>query len=151
MIRKIDLKNREEVFLLLDLQSMSYVVEARLIGFHDIPPLHDTIHSLQQSEETFYGYFIEGQLVGAISFKKIGDLADICRLMVHPDHFRKGIASSLLRFLEKSSDGIRRLTVMTGAKNAPAIKLYRKLGFIEVEQNNVVPGVPMVVFNKNVE
>lgn len=150
MIRKIDLKNREEVFFLLDLQSMSYVVEARLIGFHDIPPLHDTIHTLQQCEETFYGYFIERQLVGALSFKRKGDMAEICRLMVHPDHFRRGIASSLLLFLERSGDGIRQLTVMTGAKNEPAVKLYKKLGFAEVEKNDVVPGVPMIVFNKNV-
>ena len=148
MIRKIELKNRQEVFFLLDLQSVSYGVEARLIGFNNIPPLHDTIHTLQLSEETFYGYFINRRLVGALSFKRKNDIVEICRLMVHPDHFRRGIASSLIAFLEEKEEGVRQFTVMTGAKNEPAIQLYKKLGFVETEQNDVVPGVPMIAFKK---
>lgn len=148
MIRKINLHNRAEAFALLDLQSVSYVVEARLIGFYDIPPLNDTFDTLKKSKETFYGYYVQQQLAGAISFIRDGDMLDIHRMMVHPDYFRKGIAGALLAFVEQVENGIRHIVVMTGTKNEPAKNLYKKHGFVETEQKEVVPGVPMTSFKK---
>jgi hypothetical protein len=52
---------------LLNIEQLAYRIEADLIGFNDIPTLNDTIYSLQECNETFYGYFANTMLCGAIS------------------------------------------------------------------------------------
>jgi GNAT superfamily N-acetyltransferase len=39
---------------------------------------------------------------------------DIHRLMVHPKHFRKGIAKLLLEFIESNEEDIETIIVSTG-------------------------------------
>lgn len=73
MIRRMDLFDFDEVNALLGLQRIAYSVEADLIGFYDIPPLMDTIQSLQSCNEVFYGYYREGELWGAISYTRQAD------------------------------------------------------------------------------
>ena len=87
-------------------------------------------------KETFYGYYVDGQegpkLAGAISFEREGSIVTICRMMVHPDFFRRGIASSLLQhiLIEQEREGATRFIVSTGSANSPAIRLYEGFGFI---------------------
>ncbi|WP_258309478.1 GNAT family N-acetyltransferase [Cytobacillus oceanisediminis] len=111
----------------------SYKVEAELIECSDIPPLKDTVDTLQKCGETFFGYYSNEGLCGAISLKDENNTIDIHRLIVHPDHFRKGIAQKLLEFIERI-EGIKSLIVSTGSKNTPAINFYEKNGFKKVNQ-----------------
>lgn len=148
MIRKINLQDRSETEHLLHLQKASYMVEATLIGFYDIPPLNDTIEKLQHCGETFYGYYAENELAGAISYKKEGNVLDIHRLMVHPNHFRKGVAGSLLKFVEKLEHDIQKIIVATGTKNEPAKHLYMRYGFAETERKEIAPRLSMTFFEK---
>ena len=98
MIQKIKISQAREAVQILELQRLSYRIEADLIGSEAIPALNETLEQLQDCTETFYG-FLEGQkIVGAISFKLEHDTLDIHRIMVHPNHFRKGIACALLDF-----------------------------------------------------
>ncbi|WP_442599805.1 GNAT family N-acetyltransferase [Neobacillus sp. D3-1R] len=131
---------------------MYIFIQARMyifkLAFLDIPPLKDTIESLQQCEETFFGYFLEEELCGVISFKMNENVLDIHRLIVHPDHFRKGIAQLLLNFVECQFKGITSLIVTTGAKNRPAIKFYEKNGFIKTEEMIVNECLALSSFEK---
>ncbi|MBT2679759.1 GNAT family N-acetyltransferase [Bacillus sp. ISL-35] len=127
----------------LDLQKKSYRIEADLIGTDEIPPLKETFEQLQNCGETFIGYFIEGVLAGAVSYKKSGEVLDIHRMMVHPDFFRRGIAGKLLAEVERQE--CHEIIVSTGAANTPAIKLYEKLGF--VRQGDSVVGNGLVIAN----
>jgi ribosomal protein S18 acetylase RimI-like enzyme len=61
--------------------------------------------------------------------------------MVHPDHFRKGIATSLLKALEESEAAIRAMVVCTGADNTPAIQLYQRFGFKKVRNVTLPDGL----------
>ena len=70
------------------------------------------------------------------------------RLVVHPDHFRKGIARSLLEFVLKLELHAKRCIVQTGALNLPAIGLYQKMGFLELEQLEVIPGLWICTLEK---
>jgi ribosomal protein S18 acetylase RimI-like enzyme len=88
----------------------------------------------------FLGYFEAGKLVGAVSYELEGEELTICRMVVHPDHFRKGIAKNLLTYLEKTFPNINSIVVSTGKDNLPAKTLYLKNGFqfvrdLEVEQD----------------
>ncbi len=100
MIKKLDLKDLETAKHILELQTASYRVEAEIIHFYEIPPLKDTIESLKEWDEIFYGYYINDVLAGIISYKIIENVLDIHRVAIHPNFFRRGIAGKLVSFVE---------------------------------------------------
>ena len=150
MIRRLHLQDIHQARQLLEVQRAAYLVEAELIGSFDIPPLHEDLESLQQSGETFYGYWVEEALSGAISYKRMHHILDIYRLVVHPAYFRRGIGKALVQFVERVEDGIEIITVSTGAKNVPAKRLYSQLGFVEKRDEEVLPGLLIRHFEKNI-
>ena len=148
MIKDLDLSDESRVLEILDLQRASYAVEAELIGSSDIPPLKDTADTLRLCGETFSGFFAGGRLVGAISYKRGDGVLDIHRLVVHPDHFRKGIARALVEHVAEFAGSADRIIVSTGTKNTPAKRLYRSLGFEEIREAEVAPGLRVTFFEK---
>jgi ribosomal protein S18 acetylase RimI-like enzyme len=148
LIKKIDITNPELAEGVLSVQIPSYQVEAELIDFYDIPPLKDTVSTLLRCGETFYGCYVDGELCGVVSIKAEEGLIDIHRLMVHPKHFRKGIAGRLLDFVENCGEGDETLIVSTGSKNAPAVHFYEKSGFIKLGEVKVMEGLLITSFEK---
>jgi ribosomal protein S18 acetylase RimI-like enzyme len=148
MIKKIDITNPKLAEDVLKIQIPSYKVEAELIDFYEIPPLKDTIDTLQQCGETFYGYYLNDELSGVISIKIGKGIMDIHRLMIHPKHFRKGIARMLLEFIESNEEDIETIIVSTGSKNAPAINFYEKNGFSITEETRVTEHLSLTSFKK---
>jgi len=113
MIRKLDLEDTETLRQILELQLASYKVEAEMIGFYDIPPLKDTMDSLKECGEIFYGYYAGNVLAGIISYKVDENVLDIHRVAIHPNFFRMGIADKLVRFIESIEKNIMEITVCT--------------------------------------
>ncbi|MFT4414331.1 GNAT family N-acetyltransferase [Fredinandcohnia humi] len=149
MIKDIDITDQKTAEAVLHVQIPSYKVEAEIIGFYDIPPLKDTVTTLRHCEESFFGYYIQNELCGVISFKTENDFIDIHRLVVHPNHFRKGIAQKLLDYIE-SIEGYAGIKVATGSKNKPAVKFYQKNGFQMVKQIMVNEHLTLSLFEKHV-
>lgn len=147
MIKKFDIRNTKNAEKLLKIQIPSYKVEAEVIDYEDIPPLKDTVNTLQQCGENFFGYYIKEELCAAISVKVSDHEVDIHRLIVHPDHFRKGIAQKLLTFIEGQFD-IKTIIVATGSKNTPAITLYKKNGFQVTKEVQVNEHLSLTYFEK---
>lgn len=139
MIQILDHKEKGTAEKMLAIQLPAYQIEAELIEFEGIPQLNDTPQSIMSSEEVFLGYFEQSALAGFISYTETNELIDICRLVVHPNHFRKGIASSLLKDLLANKKKSQEVIVSTGAKNNPAIKLYEHFGFVKMEDIEVAP------------
>ncbi|WP_201379417.1 N-acetyltransferase [Ktedonobacter sp. SOSP1-52] len=133
---------------LLEMQRAAYLIEAELIGSFAIPALQEDLETLQNSDEIFYGYWIDDRLAGAISYKKEGGLLDIYRLVVHPSYFRRGIGKALVSFVEGVEEGRERIIVSTGARNLPAKRLYEGLGFSEIGEREVIPGLWITLFEK---
>lgn len=148
MIKKIDITNPGIAKEVLNIQLASYKVEAEIIGFYDLPPLKDTVETLQQCMETFFGFYINEELCGVISVKKEKGVIDIHRLMVHPNHFRKGIAKKLLDFIESDHDGFETMIVSTGTKNTPAVTFYLKNGFSILEETRITEHLSITSFKK---
>jgi ribosomal protein S18 acetylase RimI-like enzyme len=151
LIKKIDITDLKMSEEILSIQIPSYRVEAEIIECDNIPPLYDTIESLQKCKETFLGYYIQDELVGAVSFKMKDTVLDIHRLIVSPNHFRKGIANRLLEFIECHYQGIQTIIVSTGAKNEPAVNLYLKKGFTKVGEIRVSEQLTIASFQKMVK
>ncbi|MBT2688788.1 GNAT family N-acetyltransferase [Bacillus sp. ISL-47] len=149
MIKEIDISNRKAAEEVFSVQIPSYQVEAELIECPDIPPLKDTVETLQKCGETFFGCYMNKELCGAISFKLENNTVDIHRLIVHPNYFRKRIAQQLMDFIH-SIKGIEKMIVSTGSKNTPAVNFYKKNGFNKVKNIKVNEHLSISLFEKNV-
>lgn len=148
MIRKLDLKDLETAKQILELQKASYRVEAEIIDFYEIPPLKDTINSLQECDEIFYGYYINDVLAGIISYKIIENVLDIHRVAIHPSFFRRRIAGKLVSFVEGLNSSTYKIVVCTGKKNLPAVNLYLKNGYRKIKDIEVCKGFYLTEFEK---
>ncbi|MEH6943707.1 GNAT family N-acetyltransferase [Bacillus sp. JJ722] len=148
MITPIDITQSEIAAEVLTIQTPAYQAEAKLLNVPTLPPLQDTIESLQNCGETFYGYFINETLAGFISFKQEKHIIDIHRLAVNPAYFREGIGKSLLHFIENLHDSATKIQVSTGTGNIPATTLYTRFGFQEIKNIIVSEQLSLTVFEK---
>ncbi|OKO94812.1 Protein export cytoplasm protein SecA ATPase RNA helicase [Geobacillus proteiniphilus] len=57
MMIELNIADYETAVKVLHLQPRAYTIEAKIIGSTALPPLHDTIASLQRCGERFFGYF----------------------------------------------------------------------------------------------
>lgn len=73
-------------------------------------------------------------VVGYVGSQSVMEQADMMNIAVNPDYRRRGIAESLIERLvaELNDKQVSSLTLEVRASNAPAIALYRKLGFSQV-------------------
>ncbi|MDF2066652.1 GNAT family N-acetyltransferase [Bacillus sp. Cr_A10] len=147
MIKIIDISVRDNAIDVLNIQIPSYMVEAEIIGTNEIPPLRDTVETLQECEEVFFGYYEDGDLCGAISLKIENNVVDIHRLIVHPTHFRKRIAQKLLNFVTNNYD-VKKIKVATGSKNTPAVSFYIKNGFENIKEVTLNENLSLTFFEK---
>ncbi|WP_043932871.1 GNAT family N-acetyltransferase [Bacillus sp. EB01] len=150
MIKEINITRKDIAQEVLDIQLPAYMTEAKLIDFYEIPTLNDTVETLRQCGERFCGYYENGSLCGAISYKLISETVDIHRLMVHPDYFRKGIANQLLAYLEERNPDADSLVVSTGSGNTPAIRFYEKHGFQRIGERKVADNLKIALFRKDI-
>lgn len=150
MIKNIDITNRKNAEDVLNIQIPSYMVEAEIIGSYEIPPLKDTVNSLRKCGETFFGFYDYEKLCGVISIKLSDREVDIHRLIVHPSHFRKGIAQLLLNFVESKFE-VKTIKVSTGSKNTPAVHFYKKNGFHTIKEVTVNEQLSLTFLEKNIE
>lgn len=140
MIQLLNQKDPHTARSIVNVQRPAYEREAEIIQFQGIPQLNETVFDVMDSRETFIGSFEGEELAGIASFIHTAEKLTICRLAVHPVHFRKGIAMALLRYILMVKEA-ESFEVTTGAGNEPAKALYRKLGFSEIEQYEPEKGV----------
>lgn len=150
MIIKLDISNIDTISKILDIQKKSYKVEADIIGFYDIPTLKDTINTIKESNEIFYGYYIDNELSGIISYKILSQTLDIHRLAINPKFFRKGIANKLISFIQEYNSDINKIIVSTGKDNKPAIELYIKNGFVKLKDLKINDSLIISCFEKKI-
>jgi GNAT superfamily N-acetyltransferase len=71
----------------------------------------------------------DGNIIGCLSYGQSGAVFTITRLVVCPQHFRRGIASALLRQLECRLPSGSVVCASTADLNEPAIRAYEKQGY----------------------
>ncbi|WP_084244014.1 GNAT family N-acetyltransferase [Planomicrobium okeanokoites] len=150
MIRKVNHRNEYTAKAIQRIQRPAYLVEAELMGFEGIPQLKESTIEIQNSGETFLGYMEQEVLLGFISYKKENNIVDIHRLVVNPEHFRKGIGRKLLAYLMEEFEGME-FIVSTGKMNKPAKNLYTSFGFVETEDFEVAPGIFCTTLKKEIQ
>jgi ribosomal protein S18 acetylase RimI-like enzyme len=111
----------------------------------------ETVADLQNSDETFVGYWVDGQLAGVLSYEQRDEGIHIDRLVVHPDYFRRGIGRALLQWLETAVSSSPHITVSTAAKNQPAIQLYQSQGYTIVQYTALPDGLELALLRKEMK
>lgn len=152
MIRQLNHRDEHVAAQIWRLQHAAYRAEAALIGIAELPPLQETVADIIRLQETFYGMVGEdGDLVAAVSVENGGGDIMICRVMVHPDRFRTGLARRLLRHVEERYAEAAGFRVSAAVNNEPAVRLYTSLGYVPVRQWSPLAGLTMAEFAKKRE
>lgn len=149
LITKLEHKDKEVSKKIRSVFQVSYAVEAKLLGATDFPPLKRPLEDFLECENQFFGHIVNNQLQGVMEIDHTETRTLIRSLVVDPKFFRKGIASSFMEFVLNSFDASL-FVVETGVDNGPASELYRKFGFVEVEQWDTDHGVRKVKFEKRI-
>lgn len=148
MLAPLDPRDPETAARIHRLQQASYAVERELLGVDDFFPLRLTVDDIAREPDTFLGYWLENRLVGVVSYSVTGDLLDIGRMIVDPEFFRRGIAARLLEAVEERAAPNMRVTVSTGERNAPAVRLYETRGYARTKRTTLPDGLVLVRFQK---
>jgi ribosomal-protein-alanine acetyltransferase len=77
-----------------------------------------------------------GEVVGYAITLRSGDLADLQRIAVRPDHQRRGLARRLLEeVLDQTRDeGADRMLLEVSASNTAALAFYAAADFVEIDR-----------------
>ena len=144
MLRPIDPDDVGVAERIVEIQRAAYRVEADLIGFDAIPPLHETIGELQSQRLCWCGSFQDQTLAGVIGWTVVNGVCDIDRLAVDPPFARQGHGRLLVSHLLNH----RAITVSTGTENLPAFRLYESLGFVPVGERRIANGITVTAFER---
>jgi ribosomal protein S18 acetylase RimI-like enzyme len=141
VVRHLDHREPAVADEIVRVQRAAYRVEADLIGFDGIPPLHETDDEVVALDLTVFGVRDEtGLLVGLLGYSRDGDRVTIDRLAIEPACHRQGIARSLLEDLHRR-EHVESVEVSTGAANTPALRLYHQLGYRSVRRDRLAEGI----------
>ena len=121
----------EDAPAILGLQRLAYQSEARLYSDWTLPPLTQTLESLQDelAQSIVLKAVIGEQLVGSVRAKAVGHVGQIGRLIVHPEHQGRGLGSELLGRIEVAIPDVSILELFTGTRSESNIRLYQRLGY----------------------
>tara|TARA_Y100001949_G_C15970422_1_gene323568 strand:+ start:894 stop:1340 length:447 start_codon:yes stop_codon:yes gene_type:complete len=147
MIKRLQNQQEDIAVEIRNVFQLSYAVEARLLDADDFPPLKRPLESFVESNEEFYGYYVSAELAGVIAIDFTDRGIHINSLVVKPAYFRRGIGRQLIEFIFEQHQ-VPFHSVATGAKNAPAIALYEKLGFKVVKEWDTDFGIRKVFMER---
>ena len=79
---------------------------------------------------------IGAHLAGYVVTRTVGDVSDLQRIAVRPEHRRAGLAHALLELAagRAAADGATRILLEVSADNAGALAFYEAEGFAEIDR-----------------
>ena len=102
------------------------------------PPPHRQAHAerLRHSPVAYQGFVVrqDGRLAACGQFARESDLVGLYDVLTAPEMRRQGLATGLCRWLlrQAAQEGARHAYLQVEGDNAPARKLYQRLGFEDV-------------------
>jgi len=144
----ITLATPRDLEAILALQRLAFQREGELYADFSIPPLTQTLDQLRADfpNKVYLKATVEETLAGSVRGSQQDAMCFVERLMVHPDHRRRGIATALMRAIEERFPTARRFELLTGYKSEDNIRLYRKLGYAECNREGIVIRMAMTRF-----
>ncbi len=149
---KIDIlqANNADLEFILQLQNECYRSEAEIYDDFDIPPLQQTIHSIEQEFQRckFLKAVFEGVIIGSVRGNFDGETCYVGKLIVKSNFQNKGIGRLLMNSIESFFPDCKRFELFTGHKSTKNLYLYDKLGYIEFKRELSGKDLSMVFLEK---
>jgi ribosomal protein S18 acetylase RimI-like enzyme len=135
---------------ILALQKLAYRSEALLYDDWTLPPLVQTLDSLEAelAQSVALAARADGALVGSVRARVTGDVCHIGRLVVHPDWQGRGLGTALMQHVERECAQTRRFQLFTGSRSTGNIRLYERLGYRRTHEKTLSPAVTLVYLEK---
>ncbi len=147
MIKKLTHRDQATAEAIRSVFQISYTVEAELLNAVDFPPLKRPLEAFVNSDNEFFGYFMDEELAAVIEIDEKPASVHIQSLVVQPKFFRRGIGRKLVdHAFQRYKTSL--FTVETGLANGPATQLYLKMGFSKILEYNTEIGIRKVRFEK---
>jgi len=145
----VDIAAKGDLEEIMALQKLAYKSEAQIYNNFAIPPLVQTLQSL---EEEAAGSIVlkvveNRQITGSVRAYVKDGTCHIGKLIVHPDYQNKGLGKKLLQAVEKCFTGVR-YELFTGHLSAKNLALYKKLGYKSLRAENINDNLQFVYMEK---
>jgi GNAT superfamily N-acetyltransferase len=128
-----------------DFRSLIKELDKDLLGrYKDQQAVYDQ-HNIIESNRNVIVAYKDGEVVGCGCFKKFSEgTVEIKRMYVKPQHRGQKIAASILQELEKWASELNNTTAVleTGIRQEEAIHLYRKSGYLVIENYGPYKNMP---------
>ncbi len=149
---EIKIATIEDAEAVLALQRLAYQSEAAIYDDFTLRPLTETLGDIKDRfhDRRFLKALEDGQIVGSVRAFQEDATCHVERLVVHPDYQRRGIGTALLNMIETCFPAASRLELFTGHKSESNIRLYERVGYRAVRQEQVNEKVSLVFMEKTV-
>ena len=140
----------KDIPALYRLQLLAFESEAEMIGSRDIPALRESEEEHRIDFPKWHTLKLEdddGEIVGAVRYRKADGVTEVGRLMVHPDNRHCGLAQKLLSAVDKVCVGETR-ELYTCTKSRSNIRLYEKMGYKAYKEITEDSGLSFVYMRK---
>jgi ribosomal protein S18 acetylase RimI-like enzyme len=140
----------EDAAAILALQKAAFTGEAALYDDPNIPPLTQTLDSLEAdfSRYTFLKAILDGRIVGSVRADEQDGTVYIGRLIVDPACQNRGIGRRLMAEIESAFSHVDRCELFTGHLSERNLYFYKKLGYAEFKREQIHPGLVHVFMEK---
>lgn len=141
---------QNDLAAILQLQKNCYLSEAEIYNDYEIPPLTQSLESLEKEFENsmILKSVINGEIVGSIRGYVSDDTAYIGKLIVRTDCQNIGIGRQLMNGIEMSFTDCKRIELFTGFKSEKNLYLYNKLGYKEFKRKAIDANLTLVYLEK---
>ena len=150
LVERATASDAEEI---LALQKLAYRSEAEIYDDYKIPPLVQTLESIEKDFENqiFLKALIDGRIIGSVRAYSKEGTCYIGRLIVHPDFQNRGLGTKLMNEIERIFRTCKRFELFTGVRSEKNLCLYQKLGYKIFKTANITDQTTIVFLEKRRE
>ncbi|OPY34147.1 MAG: putative acetyltransferase [Methanomassiliicoccales archaeon PtaU1.Bin124] len=146
----IDRAAEQDLPNILALQRAAFREEAEFVGDMNIKPMAQTLDDLRQEfgKAVILKYEENGTIIGSVRAYPENGTCYINRLIVHPDHWSKGIGTALMDAVELEFKDADRFELFTRTDHRRTRPFYQRLGYLPFKEEKVSQTLTFVYLEK---
>jgi GNAT superfamily N-acetyltransferase len=142
----------EDIRDIFFLQKRAFVQEAEINGGnYGISPIKQRLIELTQEfpDYTYLKAVVNKTIIGSVRAVQKGDTCFIGRLMTEPVFQNFGLGILLMNAIESTFSNVKRYELFTGEASTGNVRFYLNRGYRIFDKKEDVPGVWLLMFEKN--